>query len=67
MPTLFLTTPLPPRILTPAASNQAMRTRYTGTRTTMGMPRALSKAAMTRGNRVYPMMQILCAKELFRC
>jgi hypothetical protein len=39
-------------ILTPAASDHAMSTRYTGILTIMGMPTALSSAAMTSGKSV---------------
>lgn len=64
MPTRFCTTPLPPRILTPAASDHATRTRYTGILGMVGSPRADISEAMTRGKRVYPMIHMLCAKDL---
>lgn len=59
MPTRFFTTPLPPKMLTPAAKDHATRNRYTGTRATVGMPKAERSAAITKGNKVYPMMQTL--------
>jgi hypothetical protein len=52
MQTRFLTTPEPPIMLTPAASDQAMRTIYTGIRMMTGIPIALRSEAMTRGNSV---------------
>jgi hypothetical protein len=51
-------------MLTPAAKDHAMSARYTGIRAIVGRPNALSIAAMTRGNRVYPMMQTDWKKEL---
>jgi hypothetical protein len=50
MPTRFFTTPEPPMMLIPAASDQATSTIYTGTRTTRGMLNALSNAAIESGN-----------------
>jgi hypothetical protein len=66
MPTRFRTTPDPPIIDTPAARDHAMRTRYTGTLTMMGMPMALRSAAMTSGNSVYPMIETDWKKALAR-
>jgi hypothetical protein len=51
-------------ILIPAANDQRIRTRYVGMRAIVGRWRAERRAAMTRGNKVYPMMQIDWAKEL---
>jgi hypothetical protein len=64
MPTRFLTTPEPPRILTPAASDHATSTMYTGILAIMGRPIALSIDAMTSGNKVYPMMHTDWKNEL---
>lgn len=66
MPTLFLRTPEPPRILIPAARDHAIKTRYTGIRAMVGSPIALSRAAMTRGKSVYPMIQTDWKKELYK-
>lgn len=66
MPTLFLRTPEPPRILIPAARDHAIKTRYTGIRAMVGSPIALSRAAMTRGKRVYPMMQTDWKNKLYK-
>lgn len=52
MPTRFLTTPEPPMMLTPAANDHAMRTRYTGILTIIGIPTALRREAMTSGKSV---------------
>ena len=52
MPTLFLTTPEPPRMLIPAAIDQAISTRYTGTLAMTGRPKADNIEAMTSGNSV---------------
>jgi hypothetical protein len=59
-----LTTPLPPRILTPAANDHATSTRYTGILAICGRFKAESNDAMTSGKRVYPITQILWANEL---
>jgi hypothetical protein len=51
-------------MLTPAASDQAARTRYTGILGINGRPTALSSEAMTRGKSVYPMMDTDWKKAL---
>ena len=65
MTTRFFTTPDPPRMLTPAASDHRTSTIYTGIRAIAGSCRALRSDAMTRGNKVYPMMHTDWKKELF--
>ena len=62
--TLFLTTPDPPKMLTPAANDHATSTMYTGMRAIMNSPTALSSDAMTRGKIVYPKIETDCMKEL---
>jgi hypothetical protein len=57
--TLFLTTPLPPRILTPAAKLHKKHIEYTGTLTTACTWNALRSAHTTTGNSVYPMIETL--------
>lgn len=64
MPTRLRNTPDPPRILTPAASDHAIRTRYTGMRAIVGRPKALSREAITRGKSVYPIIQTDWKNEL---
>lgn len=64
MPTRFCTTPLPPRMLTPAARDQRTRMMSIGMRATVVRRMAENMAARTRGNSVYPMMQTLWANEL---
>lgn len=50
--TRFFTTPLPPRMLTPAASDHRPSTLYTGILTIQCTLTALSTDAMTIGNSV---------------
>jgi hypothetical protein len=51
-------------MLTPAARDQAISAMYTGIRAKVGKPRALRRAAITKGNKVYPMMQTDWKNEL---
>ena len=51
-------------MLTPAANDQAINTRYIGTLAIMKSPKALRSDATTSGNMVYPSIETDCMIEL---